>query len=812
MVERTPILAPRQLLRRPALRAATAALVLALLLAAAISPRIAAGPAPVAPAAVTRAASGGELARLPSAARGPVSTALGAAQAAYRVSGVAGAYVASNPAQHLTASFTRAGVSLRSGGLHLNLSLSSVGYGRALHAVAPVTPTASGNRADYDHGGVREWYGNGPLGIEQGFTVAAPPSPRRSGSLTLSMALSGDARSLSLTAGGRALSASRPGGPSLSYGALSVADAHGRLLHSWLSLSSGHLLLHVADRGAHYPLRIDPFVQVEELTGGPEELESLGEPLVPTARAALGFSVAMSADGNTALVGAPNDDGFNGAAWVFTRSSGLWSQQGPKLTAGEAEGEGSAAEQCSETTSEEEECAFGKSVALSADGNTALIGGPKEPGPCGTSEGICSGRGAAWVFIRSGSAWTLQSKLTGGAEQRGTSRFGHSVALSADGNTAAVGGPAGLAGHGAVWVFTRSGSAWSQQGPMLSGGEEAGESHIGASIALSGDGNTVLTGGPGDDSYAGAAWLFTRSEGSWTQQGTKLTGGGEEVGAGHFGFSVALSGDGQTALIGARKDASGQGSAWVFTLTGDSWAQQGPKLTGEGESGEEAQFGSGVALSADGDVALIGAPHASSDKGAAWLYIRSGGSWTSAQKLTSSAESATPPSKGAFGTSVALRSDGETALVGAPDEQRMAGGAWAFADPSVIPVVESLSPSSGPTAGGTAVHITGSRLAGATAVDFGATPASSFTVGADGSIAAVAPPSSTARAVCVQVITPEGASATEPCPTFTYVASSSAGGSKLPLPTVTAVSPTSGTTAGGRSWRSRERISPAPPR
>ena len=214
-------------------------------------------------------------------------------------------------------------------------------------------------------------------------------------------------------------------------------------------------------------------------------------------------------------------------------------------------------------------------MALSADGNTALIGGPSDNG----------GVGAAWVFTRSGSTWTQQgAKLTGSGES-GNGDFGASVALSADGNTALIGGPGDNGSVGAAWVFTRSGSTWTQQGAKLTGSGESGEGYFGASVALSADGNTALIGGASDNDGVGAAWVFTRSGSTWTQQGAKLTGSGE-IGEGHFGVSVALSADGNTALIGGPSDNGGVGAAWVFTRSGSTWTQQGAKLTGSGEIGD----------------------------------------------------------------------------------------------------------------------------------------------------------------------------------------------------------------------------------
>jgi hypothetical protein len=230
------------------------------------------------------------------------------------------------------------------------------------------------------------------------------------------------------------------------------------------------------------------------------------------------------------------------------------------------------------------------------------------------------------VFTRAGSSWTQQGGRLLGTGTSGEARQGAGVALSADGNTALIGGPEDNERVGAAWVFTRSGTSWSQQGEKLTATGEIGKGTFGEAVALSSDGNTALLGGWEDDSRVGAAWVFTRSGSSWTQQGEKLTGAGE-VGPAQFGMRVALSGDGDTALIGGPEDNGRIGGAWVFTRTGSTWAQQGEKLRGANEvSGSGGRFGADVALSTDGTTAIVGGPwdrassralHAS---GAAWIF------------------------------------------------------------------------------------------------------------------------------------------------------------------------------------------------
>jgi IPT/TIG domain/FG-GAP repeat len=731
------------------------------------------------------------ISRLPAGARGPASAALGAADPAFRVAaGPGGGLLAENPAQRLRSRFNSRGLHLERGNLRLDLSLREAGYGSALARVGSPAPVGRANRVSYSRPGLREWYANGPLGLEQGFTLARPPggaahSAGARGPLTLSIAALSSPGARVRTAADGKIIFSMPHGGAISYGDLLVSDARGHVIPSSLAVSGGRILLRIRDRGAVYPLQVDPLVQEGgALEAGAEALETRGG--VPVDHAALGYSLAMSADGNTAILGAPDYGSFTGAAWVFTRSGGVWSVQA-KLSAPD---EGAVS--CGEAS--EEECALGRSIAISADGNTALIGGPRQS----------SESGAAWVFNRSGTEWHLTQELQGGQEETAEGHFGRSVALSGDGRTAAVGATTDLSGRGAVWIFALSeppdaSAQWSQQGPKIGGGEESGTAYFGGSVALSGDGETLLVGGSYDNEGSGAAWLFTRSgsgaSATWAQLGPKLTGGAEEVGKGHFGYGIALSAEGSTALVGARNDNSSVGAAWTFAVSPAeaTWTQQGPKLTaGPGEPGE-GKFGYSVGLSASGLTAVVGAPSNESGVGAAWVFARSSQSspWPSGEELTSSREAESggvaKPGRGRFGASVALRADGLTVLVGAPNENGEAGAAWVFSDPGLIPAVASVEPSSGDITGGTRVTIRGARLAGASSVEFGRIKASNVTQNADGSLTATAPRHS-AGPVCVTVTTPLGVSeGGASCPRFTYLAA----------PRIELVSPHQGSTAGG---------------
>jgi hypothetical protein len=378
-----------------------------------------------------------------------------------------------------------------------------------------------------------------------------------------------------------------------------------------------------------------------------------------------GMSVALSADGNTAIVGGPGPNNADrdrspfvgpvGAAWVFTRSGGGWRQQGGKLVGTTSEYGGGLWSQ-------------GASVALSADGNTAIVGGPSDNRTMG----------ATWVFTRSGDVWMQQgNKLvgSGAGEPPLPPGQGMSVALSADGNTAIV----GSWGAEAAWVFTRSSGTWTQQGKKLVGTGAVGKARQGMSVALSADGNSAIVGGWSDNGKTGAAWVFTRSGGVWTQQGKKLVGT-DAVGSARQGTSVALSADGNTAIVGGPGDnpwdrsvpfgLGAAGAAWVFTRSGGVWTQQGDKLVGTGAVASARQ-GTSVALSADGNIAIVGG--VAEDGGVALVFTRSGGGrWTQDTKLvgTGSVGKSTP--------SVALSADGSIVMVGGANDNGGIGAAWVF--------------------------------------------------------------------------------------------------------------------------------------
>jgi hypothetical protein len=302
-------------------------------------------------------------------------------------------------------------------------------------------------------------------------------------------------------------------------------------------------------------------------------------------------------------------------------------------------------------------------IVVALNGDTAVVGA----WGADTVNGVDAG--AAYVLIRSGGVWTQQSKLI--AQDGATNdNFGLTVAVSGD--TAVVGAsnnttPAG-AGAGAVYVFTRNGTTWSQQAKLIASDGAAGDS-FGISVAIEGD--TIVIGAESDDTTggvdAGSAYVFTRSGTFWTQQ-AKLTASDGAAGD-RFGYSAALSGS--TAIIGAQGDdtagGSNAGSAYVFIRCGTVWTQQAKLTASDGAAND--LFGVSVAVS--GDIAVAGAytddTPAGANAGSAYVFTRSGASWVQQAKLTASDAAAGDQ----FGVSVAI--DTDTIVVGAYTDDTPAG-------------------------------------------------------------------------------------------------------------------------------------------
>lgn len=393
----------------------------------------------------------------------------------------------------------------------------------------------------------------------------------------------------------------------------------------------------------------------------------------------VGFGTAVAVAGDTLVVGAPWEQSSaanSGAVYVFVRSGTTWTQQ--------------AYLKASNTGADDK---FGTAVALTSD--TLVVGAPQEDSGATGIDGDQADNsvvdsGAAYVFVRTGTTWTQQAYLK--ASNTGADdRFGITVAIVGD--NLVVGAPqedsgaTGIDGNqadnsasnsGAAYVFVRSGTTWTQQA-YLKASNSGADDYFGWSVTLAGD--TLVVGAPQEDSGAtesGAAYVFLRSGTTWTQQAhlkAAVVGAYE-----NFGWSVTLAGD--TLAVGAPWEDSGgddSGAAYVFVRSGTTWTQQA--YLKASNAGAFDDFGWSVVLS--GETLVVGAPwedsnatginsnqadESAADSGAAYVFVRSGTTWTQQAYL----KAANTRMEDNFGWSVALA--GDTLVIGAPWEDSNATG------------------------------------------------------------------------------------------------------------------------------------------
>ena len=610
----------------------------------------------------------------------------------YGVISVGGQYLARNHGQRWSTAFDGRGVSVRPviGSWSWGTELVRYGWtGVTRSACLPREVSTDGQRLSYDwDAGLTEWYVNAAGGLEHGYSVHARPE-EATGGLHLVIAIRGALRPV-IADSGRDVRFFDEHGPVLDYVGLAVFDANGRSLTAGWESRGSELHLFVEDENATYPLTIDPIAQQAYLkasnTGSDDE-----------------FGRAVAVSGNTVVVGAREEDGSDtgvngiendngaaraGAAYVFVRNGTNWSQQ--------------AYLKASNTNAGDH---FGGSVSISGD--TIVIGALGEDSLATGVNGDQSNNGgnncgAAYVFVRSGSTWSQQAYLKASNTQAGDN-FGISVSVSGDmvvvgadnedSSATGVNGDGndnGASDSGAAYVFVRNGTTWSQQA-YLKASNTGGNDQFGWSTSVSG--NTVVVGayfedsnatgvnGDGDNNGAGnsgAAYVFVRNGTTWSQEAYLKASntGANDI----FGFSVSVSGN--TAVASARREdstANDSGTAYVFVRAGGTWSQQAfLKATNAGAWDE---FGWSVAISDNTIVASTiledsnatgvdgdGANDGASDAGAAYVYVRSGTTWSQAAYLKAS----NTGMGDAFGRSVAV--SGDTVVVGANLEDSNASG------------------------------------------------------------------------------------------------------------------------------------------
>jgi len=544
----------------------------------------------------------------------------------HAVAAADGGHRARSPNQHWNVHFDGRGVEVHpdAGDWSWGLDLVAFGcVGSERQVGVPAAVHVAGQRVEYRWSeALDEWYENRAGGLEHGYTLHR--RPEGDGTLTfvlrvrggLAPAVEGGGRDVVFRAGAATL---------LDYRGLHVFDADGRTLPARFAVEPHGLRLSIDATVARYPVTIDPVAQHAYLKASNTGADD-------------GFA-AVAISGDTIVVGAPREDsnasGVNGnqannsasdsgAAYVFVRSGGSWVQQAYLKASNTGAGD-----------------AFGCSVAISGD--TVVVGACAEDSVAtgvngNQTDNSATESGAAYVFVRSGSTWTQQAYLkatnTGAGDW-----FATSVAIEGDtlvvGATEEDSNATGVNGNqannsawesGAAYVFVRTGSTWTQQAYLKASNTGAGDG-FGFSVAISGDTVGVgavaeassdigVNGNQADNSApnSGAAYVFVRSGTMWSQQAYLKA---SNTLASHvFGYSLAISGD--TVVVSGPNDGSGatgvdgnpfdtsapySGAAYVFVRSGSTWTQQAYLKASNTGAGD----GFGVAVAMSGDTLVIGA-------------------------------------------------------------------------------------------------------------------------------------------------------------------------------------------------------------
>ena len=474
-------------------------------------------------------------------------------------------------------------------GFELGVATESVGRDGAPRSRGVLAQHAEGQELVLEReDDVEERFLSGPLGVEQSYLVRAKPAGR--GPLVIEVAFEGLLPEAVSGAADRLVLRDGEGMVRGGYRGLVATDADGHELAARMQVRGRAVALVVEDGAAASPVRVDPLVWFEQ------------SKLIPGDGAANDyFGGAVVLSGGTAVVGASGHGQAygQGAVYVFAQSGTDWIQKAEVVA---ADGAG--------------DDFFGAAVALS--GNTLAVG----------AYGHNSGRGAAYIWVQSGTSWTQQAELTASDGADGD-YFGEAVDLNGD--TAIVGAPRHNSMQGSAYVFSRSGTSWTQQAE-LAASDGSADAEFGAPAVLSGA--TAFIGG---DFYGpGAAYVFASTGTTWSQH-AKLTA---SDGGAHEYFAGSLAVSGSTAIFGAFAHPVGtnaaQGAAYVFVNSGTTWSQQAELTASDGA--ESDSFGYDVALSGSTAVVSASSGHKGGTlaPGAAYVFVQSGQSWAQQAEVTAS--------------------------------------------------------------------------------------------------------------------------------------------------------------------------------
>lgn len=558
------------------------------------------------------------LSRLPVEAQAAVSAAIGRSIPAYVVRVSADGLHAENVRQDLIADFGPDGVAVRSGQAQFHMQPRGYGYEQTLKIFEPVVPQAFANRVEYRRGQFTEWYVNGPMGLEQGFTIQQTTGDAHGQPLTVALSLAGnltatvDASRTALTLSGKA---------ELKYGGLTATDARGEELPAWLELQDDRLLLRVDDAKAIYPVTIDPWVQLAKLTA------SDGQPYD-------GLGLAVAIDGDALVVGVSNSN--RNEAYVFVKPSGGWGNmtQTAILTPSDSQSD----------------AAFGVSVSISGD--TIAVAAPD------AKDRYRPSSGAVYVFVKPAGGW----KNMGQTAKLNVfkTRVLSPVAIS-NGTIAVAGGDA-VTGDAVVYLFVKPKTGWQNKAkPTATLLPDSFAVYFGNSLAIGA--NTVAVGAPGSFSQ-GAVYLFVKPDGGWpkSMNPTARLVGSDGL-SDSIGLSVATNGN--YVFAGAPGANQYRGGVYVYVKPSDGWSN----MTENAVLSAADTVNLGDSVSVSGNTVVAGSPLATVGanplQGAAFVFVKPAAGW----KTTSRANAKLVADDGAandeFATSVAI--SGNTVVLGAPN-------------------------------------------------------------------------------------------------------------------------------------------------
>lgn len=632
------------------------------------------------------------------AAHARISAAIGEDDPDYHARPHSGGVRLRHPGHGVSADFSADGVEFTLAANRWRLTLRGHGYGDRLQSAERSTPTApAANRVEYRRGLVTEWYVNGPLGIEQGFTFAEPPGRSSGEPLTVALAIDGNLTP-SVAGGGRGLALTKGGATVLQYAALSSWDADGRQLPAWLEIDGRELRIRVDDTGARYPLTIDPYVQAPALnTAKPCDQAAVCDDGAPYTQ--FGYALSISADASTVVVGAPgkyfnNTSIQRGVVYVFVKPpdyQGGWSGGwGPNYFATKL----LASEPLTTYLT------FGVSADISRDGGTVVVGG----------RGV-----GGYVYLRPASGWgsvatqTQNARLTAVPRSNETNYFiGSSVTISGDGATVAVGAP-GLeidsVRRGAAYVFLKPATGWVSASETQRITGIAG-SEYGHATTLSDDAKVLVVGAPGNPDatipVAGAAHVLARRSTSGSPDSYAAVARlipSSPVYDDRFAWSVGADGTGDTVVVGSYQTptATAFGAAFVYVRPSGGWGvpssttAETAMLLASDSRALITGLGVSVDISRDGRTIVAGSgPGAGEPVGqtAAYFFAKPAAGWSTA---TESAKVLPWDAlqEDWFGNAVTLSGDGSVAVIGAVgkevDANLMRGVAYVFTGNATAP-------------------------------------------------------------------------------------------------------------------------------